>query len=714
MVKSARKGMTDNELLAIIAAHEKSALGSTTASGQTVGGSVFPAGQQMTTLEIDRYNALNAYMARPLGNEQEGRSQVVIPELRDTVEWIMPTLMRMFVGGKAVCCFKPTNEHDRDQADLETDTVNHIFMVQNDGFFVLHDFFKDALMLRNGYVQVYNEKREKVTYESYTGLSEIELSMLTQDAEAKGDKIEVVEQRETETPLGPTFDVKLRRICDEPYFCVEPLPPEEVLVSPDARHGLEDAAFVQHHTDKTRSWLKEKGFDADVVDSITIAKPNWMNLVALARNEVVDQLQADEPADKSMQTVHYRCCEMLVDYDGDGIAERRRVILGGEKILENYEIPEYSIAACAPIRMPHRHVGISFYDLLNDLQEIKTSLIRQGLDNLYLSNNTRLAVNWRTVNLSDLLVSRPGGIVRVDGAPGDEIMALPVNPTAMQQIVPALNYVDSLREMRTGIGRDTMGLDADALQDVTKGGQLAAMSNAALKVELIARLLAEGVKDIFKKLHGEIRRNQNKPMSLEIAGKWVDVDPSDWGERSTMTVNVGLGSGTREEARVNVMMLEQAQEKLASMGLVGPPQAFNTFKKLCDVIGEQSPEMYAMDPSSPQYQQMMAQRPPQQNPAVQVAQIKAQIEQQKLQGTMAKAQATEQTARIKAQGELGHAQAQLSSDHANEAARVDADMATAIIKALGQIIAQQLKQNPGVDAGAELARDYREAESGVV
>lgn len=704
------KPLTDKDLLAIIGQHEKSALGSNMASGPAIAGSVMPAGQQMTTLEVDRYNALNAYMGRPLGNEQEGRSQVVIPELRDTIEWVMPQIMRMFVGGKAACRFEATNGDDEDQAELESEVVNYVFMSQNDGFFVLHDFFKDALMLRNGYARVYSEKATKSDVESYTGLTEIELSMLMQSE----DEIEVLEQRETDGPLGPAFDIKLRRTRKVHKVKVECIQPEETLVSPKARHSVEDCGFVEHKTTITRSELVEMGFDQKLVYSISVSKPSWLDLVALARDEVVDQLSSDdETGDPSTREVEFRVVELRVDYDGDGVAELRRVILGGEKILDNDEIPETGIVSCSPIRMPHRHVGISYYDLLNDLQAIKTALFRQGLDNLYLANNSRVAVNHQNVNLSDLLVSRPGGIVRVAGAPSENIMPFPTANGVLGQVIPALEYVDQLREMRTGIGKDTMGVDADALQDVTKGGQLAAMSAAAMKVELVARLLAEGVKDIFRKIHAELRRNQDRPMTVRIAGKWMDVNPSEWGPRESLTVNVGLGSGIRSEARANIMLLGQMQEKLAPLGLIGPKQAYATFKRGVEVLGIDNPSEFAMDPDSPEYAQWMAQHPPQPNPAVQVAQIRAQSAAQEAQGKQASEILNLRGQLAKAQAEISHAAIQAGHDRQADAAAIDADMAQTLLKIIGQIVAQQLKQAPSVDAGEMVARDFREASQGI-
>lgn len=717
-----RETMTDEQLLATIGQYEKSSLGSSVSTGPSVGGSIKPAGQQMTTLEIDRYNALNAYFARPIGNEVEDRSQIVLPELRDTVEWIMPQLMRMFAAGKP-CQFDPENPDDDEQAEIETEVVNHVFMKQNPGFFILHDFFKDALLLRNGYVNTYWLKERKTAVESYTGLTENELTMLLQTE----DDIEILEQTEKAVvitadqngvPVQPpqqmvTFDIKLRRTRQVGRICVECVPPEEMRVSPQARHGLDDAPFSEHERKVPRSDLIEMGFDPAIVESITVAQPSWLDLIELARNEVTDQLSEEEPSDPASQLVTLRTVFIRVDYDGDGIAELRRVMVGGDKILDNDEVEEVSYSYCSPIRMPHRHVGISYYDLLYDLQVIKTTLFRQALDNIYISNNQRTAVNWRNVNVQDLLVSRPGGVIRVDGPVADNIMPFQQPSNLMAQILPAMEYCDLQREMRTGIGKDTMGVDADALQDVTKGGQLAAMSAAAMKVELVARLLAEGVKEVFTKIHKLLMRHQDKPMTLKLTNRWVDVNPADWRERTQVSVNVGLGSGNREEARANVILLGQAQAQLAPFGLVGPDEAYATFKKAVHLLGEENPTQYAMDPQSDKYKQMQAQKAHQpQDPRIAAAQMKAQSDQQiaqtRLQTEQVKAQAEQQ----QAQAEVLHGAQQSAQDRDVQMAQINSQEWQTLVKVIGSIVASQLKQNAAADAGAMINQDMSEVQRG--
>lgn len=640
------KKMTDGELLNLIAMYEQASLGSEVAAGATISTTIFPNNQAMTTLEVDRYNALNAFFARPLGNEIENRSQVVMPVIRDTVNWMMPQLMRIFAGAKTICRFDPENQNDEAQAELETMVVNHVFMQQNNGILILHDFFWDAILMRNGYAEVYTKKETKVSEETYEGMDQIDLARVVND-----DGVEVIEQREYmqevrlppmpgmppgQTPpvvtQVPAWDIKIRKTATTKTICVTALPPEEMRVSPRARQGLEDTVFAMHMGTEARSDLITQGYDKEKVLAAVPGRPNWLEIDALARDQVVDQLSIENPSDFSMQEIELRKVVIKVDADGDDVAELRLIVIAGDQIVENSVIEETCFVSCEAMRMPHRHTGISVYDLVMDLQVIQSDLWRAGLTNLTIANNLRYAVDWRNVNIDDLLTSRPHGPIRGNGPPSNWIMPIQPPSNVTEQILPVLDYVDRLRSNRTGIGKGTMGLDSDELQNVTKGGQLASMSAASLILELIARLLAEGVKWIFLKIHSELMRHQDKPLEFKIAGKWVQVDPSQCRRRTKVSPNVGLGSGNREEMRANVQMLGAAQGALAQMGLVGPKQAYETFKVMCEALGFNNPERFAMDPQGQEFQQhmaAMAAQPHPQAPQVQVAQIRAQTEQAK-------------------------------------------------------------------------------------
>lgn len=725
VAKTAPTPMTETELLQIIGEYERSSIGSETASGATIGSLSPTTTAALTTAEIDRYDALNFYFGRPFGNETENSSSVVIPELRDTVEWIKPQLMRIFLGSRSPCVFDPEGANDVQQAQQETEAVNHVFMRLNDGPMVIHDYITDALLLRNGYIRTRVVEEDSVREETYTGLTEIALTELMQEAESAGQKVDVIEQREypcpVEPPLGAPvgtppqtvqcFDVRLRISGKRKRILVECVPPEELRIAAGTRGtNLDLSPYVSHVTERTRSDLIKEGLDADIVNQAQPGRPSWLELDSLARDQLVDQLQINDPAEFASQKVEFRSVTIQCDYDGDGIAERRQVLIVGDKIAANDVIEECPLSSGVPKRMPHRHSGISMHDELKDIQLIKSELARKSLDGLRLSIAGRIGVDWKNCNLTDLMTWRANGVVRTNGPPSNVLMPLTQPNNVMDQAIPFMQYVDSWRTMRTGVGEHTMGVDADALQDVTKGGQLAAMSAASLKIEMIARLLAEGLKDVFLKIHALLIRHQDEPMSFQMGSQWVEESPTKWRKRTRISANVGLGSGNREEARANLAMLTTMQEKIAQLGLVGPTQAYNSFKMGVALLGYEHPEQFAMDPASQEFQQWQQQHPPQPNPAIVVAQSRVEAAKVQAQAGVAKAQAETQAATARAQAEIAHSALQNHEDRQVTMAQTDSQMFVQLAKILATIVASQLKQDPSVNAGSVLRSDVQALE----
>lgn len=697
--------MTDDELLVLIQTHEANSIGnSANASGVGLGSTTPQQQNDLTTVEIDRYNALNFYNARPFGNEQTDRSQVVLPELRDTVEWMLPQLMRMYAGTSRICSFDPVKPGDEAFAEQETDVVNYVFLKQNNGFNLLYDAFKDALLLKNYYFKAGWEKKKHVSIEGYTDLTRDELVKIFVDAKENGDELEVLEQETKQSlipglspplpvptgapspqqaglgqpqaagpqsgaipgaPLQPqnpaidpsslfatiqaalpqpttTYDIKLRRTTYKGQVVVECCPPEDMRISARARSDMNESPYTAFHSKPTRSELIEMGFDKAIVDSIPKAKPSWVEMDKLARDSALDEMTDPDESDPSVTPVELKECYLRVDYDGDGVAELRRVLVGGSKILENEEVPFVAFSSGVPCRMSHRHIGVSLYDMMGDLQMIKSMLFRQTMDNIYLKNNTRTAVNNQTVNLDDLLTNRPGGIVRVNGAPGMDIMPLEVGDVT-SETAALMDRVDSMRTMRTGVGANTLGLDPDALQNITAANGAAALSAAQLKIEMIALLLGDGLKDLFLKIHALLIMHQDQKLDVQLRGEWIEADPSQWKTRTSVTLNIGLGSGNRQELRANAMALAGAQQQAAAMGLVGPKQAYNTAIKLLEGLGwENGHGNYFMSPDSPEYAQAMqakqqsAQQAQASDPKLALARFKAQSDAQLQQAEAAR------------------------------------------------------------------------------
>lgn len=604
---------SNEELLKIIESHEQYGIGGDTGE-----------------LANDRALALDRYFGREYGNELEGRSRVVSKDISDAVDWIMPQLMRIFLSTDDICRFDPVGPEDEKGAEQETDYVNHVIMRENPGFTILHDWFKDSLLLKNGYVKRWWDETEEVTHESYSGLAEEELYLLISEIESGGDEVEIVGQEESMSEMGfPVYEVKLKRTNKRGGVVIEPIPPEEIVISSRARTNLQESTFVAHITTKTRSELIEMGMDEKFVESL----PAWADAQdeeSYSRDTLSDEADwGNRDADKSTEEVEYKECYVRVDADDDGIAELRCIIVVGNKIPDgedwNKEIDDIPLSYLTPNRLPHRHIGLSLYDELKEIAEIKTALIRGALDNTYQLTNSEWLVNER-VNLSDFLQSRPNGIKRImDKMPIGDAASPVQKPSIVQHVIPVLDYMDQMKETRTGVGRNMMGLDQETLRKTTEGAARQALQQANSKIEMIARLFAEtGVKDLALAVHALLIKNQDKPKVIKLRNEWVQINPQEWKTRYDMTVSVGLGTGSQDEVRSNLLLLADLQERAAVAGIVLPRNVYNLANKSAQMLGFKTEGEFFSDPDGPEVQQRN-QPQEQPNPLAEAEQIKGMV-----------------------------------------------------------------------------------------
>lgn len=530
-------------------------------------------------LSEQRRKAMAYYYGQPYGNEVEGRSQVVTTEVKDAVEGILPSLMAIFTSSDEIVRFEAQTEKDEEAAQQATDYINYLFSRQNNGFLALYCLFKDALLQKNGYVKVYWEDYEEQSKESYEELDdkgfqslmddeELELVQHTEtpDEEAMEEIQKVVAQAEqTMAQLQPQQQMMLRMqleqmMAQKPMLhdavfkrtkrhkgiCIDPLPPEEVLVSRETPNELTKARFVEHRTLRTLSEIREMGFD--VPDDIADYAPNAdFNLERVERLKFDDALAYRQDSDTSdPSTKQVWLCEAYcrVDYDGDGIAELRKVTKVGKTLLDNEEFDSLPVIGGTAVLMPHKHYGLSLFDLVGDIQLIKSTITRQLLDNAYGANNSRMAVLDGMVNMGDLLTSRPNGIVRMKSM--GAVQQLP-NQLLGQPFYNLLDYFDKVKQQRTGSTGFPNAVDPDAIN--SKAAFVDKFAEASMeRINLMARILAETcVKDIFWKILELVSKHQNKPQVVKLRGKWVEVDPREWRDRFHMTVSVGLGTGSQQK-----------------------------------------------------------------------------------------------------------------------------------------------------------------------
>jgi hypothetical protein len=573
-------------------------------------------GYESSELSSQRQTALEYYYGEKFGNEVEGRSTYVSRDVADTIEWIMPSLMRIFTGGDTIVKFEPQGPEDEENAKQATDYVNYVFQRQNDGFLTLYTWFKDALLSKNGFVKVYRDKYTEYKVENYEALTDDEFAMLAQDK-----NVEVLEHSPYQTQDGVQYhDVKLRKKTEAGKTCVVPLPPEEFLVSKNPTAPLAKNRFRCHRRRVTLSELKEMGFeDVDDIGSDTEGDLNEERTARFAFDET-DSVSEDSK-DKASRTVWLSECLMKMDVDGDGIAEERTFIKAGNKLLQNEEGYTCHILTLTPIILPHKLFGMSVADLVMDLQLLKSTVFRQILDNMYLANNGRYMALDGMVNIDDLLTSRPGGIVRVKTFDAVKPMQPPLLGAPAFSL---LEYIDTIKENRTGVTRYNQGTDADSLNKTASGiNQI--MSSSQQRIELIARVFAEtGVKDLFYALLEMEQKHQDKAKVIRLRDQWVPMDPREWTNKFDLTVTVGLGTGSRESQLMALTEEAQYQLTLLQGGLcVTPENVYNLAIKRLEAKNIKGGEMFYTHPEK--------MPPAQPNPEMMEAQAKIQEGQAKLQ-----------------------------------------------------------------------------------
>lgn len=582
-------------------------------------------------LDEDVADALDYYYGKPFGNEVDGRSSVVTRDVLEAVEWALPSIIRVFASGDRFMEFDPVGSDDVDLADQETEYVNHVIIKKNNGWKMFYDWFKGAMLQKNAYIKTWVEEKENIEVVSHSGMTEQQLLEIRNTPD-----MEIIELEEyIEETLGiPLYDVEVEIRSRKKEIKAACIPPEEMRIWDDwDQLSLDGCPFVCHEREVPMSDLVAMGLDEDEVKMASSNEESDIsrNKTESARHQY-DQEDLSETEDDSQDRILVSECYVLIDGDGDGISEQRKILKIGQKIFENEVIDEQPFATISPLPMPHNHIGMSYGELVMDIQKIRSTLTRQILDNLYLSNNPEKEVVTDLVNMEDLLVSVPGGIKRVM-AP-NSIRELTVPFTAGQSL-PMLTILDQMKETRIGVSRGSMGLDADVLAKTTRGAFFGAMESASQRIEMVSRVFAEtGVKELFLKVHKLAITHMDKAEVIRLRGNYVHVNPSEWRNRTNLTAVVGLGSGNRDQQLTQLSMVAEKQEQHLMNGspMVELHHLYHTYSKMLNIIGFKDVTRFWHDPSSQQFQQKMmamAQQPKEPSEIDKTLQAQKEVEMMK-------------------------------------------------------------------------------------
>lgn len=647
-------------------------------------------------LANQRQKALIYYLGLPKNDltppEIEGRSQVVSPDVRNTIESMLPQLMVKFAGTENVVEFEATKPGDEQKAEQATDYINHIYHVKNQGEQITYNWMKDALLSKNGIVKVWWDTRTEDKREEYIALSDVELAQLMdddeievteqkaypdeEDQEQRAEAIQQLTQQAQQDPANAqmyaqqiaqinaappvmVYDVVCKRTKAGGRVRVENVPPEEFLISRKAK-DIETASFVGHRVARTRSDLLSMGYkNVDMISGDDQATSlNLERTERLAWDDEMAYVGADvqTSSDESQRVVWVTECYVRVDFDGDGISELRKVVRAGNQILENEIVDCAPFVSITPIPLPHKFFGMSVADLSMEAQKIKTSILRGMLDNMYLQINGRYFAVDGQVNLDDLLTSRPGGVVRMkaQGMAGRLDQGMGDSQLGMSM----MEYMHQFLEDSSGWSRNSAGNDPSALSDPITATQASIVTNKAdMRLDLIARNFATGFRDLFRMMLKLVSQYNSKEDIIKLRGEWVAINPREWAHGFDTTINVGLGTGDRNQqlSHLQMLMQNQAMALQGGVGTVTPQNIYESQKEFVKALGYKSADKFLTDPSKQPPKQ------PQPTPEEIKGHVTMQVEQMKAQ---LKSQSDSEKAQLAAQVEQAKQEAQQAQEQA--------------------------------------------------
>lgn len=779
-------GMTEDDLRRLTDAEMHDAVGFCGATGKL---------EQKRRQNLSYFMALpEGDLAPP---EVEGRSSVVDTTVRNTILGMEGPLIKTFCGTENVVEFSETTADDEAKAKQVTDYLNYLLRKKNPGYSIVTTWIRDALVQKFGFVSVTWDDSAVETKEEYRGQTDVQLAILLDDdevepidqksypdPEAEKQKAKAIEQMEQQLgqmqqsaqqaamqpqppqqpgqpmqlpqavvqlqqattmyeqfkaqPVPMLYDVTVRRKKSGGRLCIENVPPEEMMIRRDAK-SLNTTRFVGHRVRRTINQLKAAKYDN--VDDISDADggDDDMNGEAVTRRWMNDNggmadHHGTDAVDPGSRMVWITICYVMCDYDGNGIDAWRQEVRCGKVTLRNVECDDHPFVGWCPVPMPHQMIGLCPADLAMEPQRIKTSLKRAQLDNVYLMANGRYFAVEGKVNLDDLLDSRPGGVVRMaqigmagplDQGRGD------LAGTAAIMEATELDAEESTGWTRQSQGGNGLGLDGN-----TTLGQANIVTNRAdARVEIIARQFAEtGYTDLFKKMLKLVCQHQDKAVQVKLGSKWQNVDPREWTNQFDMTINVGLGTGNKDQQVQHLIALKQAQAEGLQVGICKPKHIYNADIKLAEALGFKSGDQFFHDPSAPPDPSDPPPAPPPPDPHV----VKAQLDQQKhaaeLQFKQQNAEADRQHAgqvesmkaqmqmqvdrnrqeaeaqqhalKIQYEAELEHMKE--ANRHAQEAARIELERWKAQLASDTAVYIAELTNKTKLDA-ANLAADRAEA-----
>jgi hypothetical protein len=592
-------------------------------------------------IAYQRAQSYDYYWGKPFGNEKEGRSQVISRDVQQSIDSVKPGLIETFIASDRAVEFSPRNAEDIEAAEQQTDVANYVFYTWNNGYQLVHDCITDGLLQKTGVFKWMWEKTETMEEETLQGLDDSMMEALGQEPE-----VEIIAHSEYQlaamdgTPMT-VHDVTVRKKKESGKAKVVSVPPEEFLISPAATSQLaDDAPMIGHVTLKTYSELLELGIPKSTLEEVAGVSESSKDFGQEAnaretRSGQFTDYENDGSVDPAMRRYRYYELYPLIDFDRDGIVERRRVcLINKTKVVHNEVVDHVPLSWWSPKIMPHEPIGMSVADDLRDIQFVRSTIRRGALDNLYVNNMPRLYLNEdANVNIDDVLTVRPNGIIRGRGPANNALFPI-VIPFVADKAFQMDEQMAQEGEHRTGISRFVQGTDPNSLNKTATHASIVNQASHA-RTKMYARNFAEfAFKPMFRGIQYLLSKHQDEALVIRLRNRVVPVDPQVWANEYDMTVNVGLGTGNKDQQLAHLQAMTQDIAGIAQSPfgpeLIDADKIFNLFSKKSELAGFKDSTKFMNDPKAlpPEKQQQIQQMKSQPPPEIQKAQMQIQADQQ--------------------------------------------------------------------------------------
>ncbi len=551
---------------------------------------------------------LSAYLGNKTGDFAAipNQSSIVSTDIADVVEADMPALARIFLGSGNVITFEPNTEIEAEvqEAEDKTKYVDWVIRNQPESFQLIHNWLKDAEIQKNGVVKYFVDEKKTVNEEQFTGVDFAELTAIKESLTGPDvTKIEITEQEETSPGI---WDLSFKVTLEEKKICIINIPPESFLITRNAK-SVDDAELVGDRVRKTRGELLAEGFKRKLIDQLSTVDEDEKtnsNIRAIRNDDQGGDNEDDAINNWASQNVEISDLYVKIDFDGDGIAERRHVMMSGNKVLVNDYFDHVPYASLSAILMPHKAIGRSRAEITYPTQLQKTALVRGVNDNIYMVNNPRNVVH-PDVDLDDMLTVRTNGIVRLEEdtqiTPQQAVFPLQI-PYIGDKALQVIQYVDQARAQTTGALLANQGLDADKIMQETATRFEGVKDASDAKMELIARNYAEtGFRKLYEGVAWLASKFQDTDAEFRVLGRAMVVNPKTWRYKHHIQTNVGLGAGDNEKLVTSLQGIYAIQSQLIQQGstLSDESDVYNTLKRITDGLGLPRVDEFFNNPDEP-------------------------------------------------------------------------------------------------------------------